>query len=288
MDYFKFLFLISLFSCSQYNIVNNKFVDREPATFQTCFESLNQIIKKTKPPTASIKENFSKINSLEELETVYGDRSFIDIQSEASQQEILDNNKRFYELLEQPISKFESFNKTSYILPEEADVIFNDIEAAKVNVNNACYDPKGTVGFCFGRATMVHMEALIRNVASESVRKIWIAGDMGVWGHHVATLIKGQEGWYIIDIEVGKVVKVQEWFKFFKKYQPENANEMMLFISKAERFGPYDTSGYTSRDLFNTTNNKFKRDSDFYRGFFHDYFEELEMRQKTVKKFPVR
>lgn len=290
MNYIKFIILILFFSCSQLKIIDQKNIVRGPANFQTCFESMNQIIKRMDVSSSNISEKkaFSEVESLEELEALYGNRSFIDIQSEATQEQILENNKRFVELLNLPVFEVNSVEKTSYITPDEADIIFKDIEAAKVNVDNACYDPKGTVGFCFGRATMVHMEALIRNVAPESVRKIWLTGDMSEWGHHVATLIKAQDGWYIIDVEVGAVVKVNEWFKFFKKYQPKDAKEMMLFISKADRFGPNDKTGYTAGDLFNTITNKFNRKSDFYRGFFHDYFEELDKRKNSVEKFPAR
>jgi hypothetical protein len=290
MKYLKFILLISLISCSQHTVVEHQSSEREPANFQTCFESLNQIIKQAKSPSiVSIKKSFNEVNSIEELEALYGNRSFIDIQHEATQEQVHAYNKKFYELLNQPLSKAGAYDKASYITNDEANIIYKDIETAKVNVDNACYDPKGTVGFCFGRATMVHMEAIIRSVDPDSVKKIWITGDMGVWGHHVATLVKAQEGWYVIDVEVGKVVRVQEWFNFFKKtYQPKDAKEIMLFVSPAERFGPHSATGYSSRDLFNTATNEFNRDGDFYRGFFHDYFDELDKRKKTVKKFPAR
>ena len=290
MKYFTFILLASLLSCSQQKVVDYQYnSERGPANFQSCFETLNQIIKRAPIPTLSVKKNFDEVGSIDELEALYGNKSFIDIQRDASPEQVLNYNKKFYELLEQPLTKSGSYEKASYITPEEAKIIYKDIETAKVNVDNACYDPKGTVGFCFGRATMVHMEALIRNIDPNSVRKIWIAGDMGVWGHHVATLVKAQDGWYVIDIEVGKIVRVKEWFTFFKKtYQAKGAKEIMLFTSKAERFGPHDTTGYTPGDLFNTVTNEFNRDGDFYRGFFHDYFDELDKRQKTVKKFPAR
>lgn len=56
------------------------------------------------------------------------------------------------------------------------------------------YDPPpGETGFCFGRAMASHLLARKRGLANESIHKLFVVGDMGVWRFHVTTLVKGKE-----------------------------------------------------------------------------------------------
>ena len=154
---------------------------------------------------------------------------------------------------------------------------------SKVNKNHYCYDTKGTIGFCFGRATIAHMEAVVRNVNPDAIRKIWIAGDMGVWGHHVATMIKTEKGWLVLDTNVGHPISTVEWIAKYMPMKMKNTNDIMVFSTQAGRFSPYDTQTYNAINLFNTHSEEFNKASDYYRGYFHDYFEDLDnVEQKPI------
>lgn len=67
------------------------------------------------------------------------------------------------------------------------------------------YDPTGEIGFCFGRAMAVHLLARQQGLAKESIRKLFVIGDLRSgedpeWRFHVTTLVKGDDGkWYAID-----------------------------------------------------------------------------------------
>jgi hypothetical protein len=125
------------------------------------------------------------------------------------------------------------------------------------------------------------MEALIREVHPDAIRKVWIAGDMGKWGHHVATIIKAENGWLALDTNMGRVITLDEWFIIVHREKVKDANEIMNFVTQAGRFSPYNNMSYNSFDLFNTDRLEFNKAQDFYRGYFHDYFEDLD---KVVPK----
>ncbi len=147
---------------------------------------------------------------------------------------------------------------------------------SKVNQNQNCYDPQGAIGFCFGRATMAHLEAIVRNIHPDAIKKIWIAGDMEKWGHHVATMIKTENNWLVLDTNIGHAISYEEWIRIYMPYKAKNANDIMIFITQSGRFGPYDTKTYNAIDLFNTHTLEFDKASDYYRGYFHDFLEDLD------------
>jgi hypothetical protein len=287
----KLIFIFGLYSililtsCSTEKVLPD-FGDRRPSSFQTCFQVMTKFIE-IHQISGESSFNFTKAHNLNELEKMYGNVSLIDIQHAKSQSEIEANNKHVLELIEMPLTSPADTDKTSYLLPEEVALILKETNNSKVHKNHYCYDPQNKVGFCFGRATIAHMEALVRGMDPNSIKKIWIAGDMKEWGHHVATLIKIENSWMVVDTNLNKVVSVEEWIKFYKPMKAPKAKDIMVFITRADRFGPYDSSSYSGVNLFNSTTDDFKKDADFYRGYFHDYFEDLD-KKTTIEKFPVR
>ncbi len=269
-----FILLVNLLSCSSPGLQEH-IGPRTPASFQTCLSILNSMINYKIPiPDAFDRLLISK--SLKDLEASYGDTSLIEIQKKLNESDIITNNKNLQKILTQGIEFKPIAGKKNYVTADEGEVIYKAMKETKVNVNHDCYDPDGTIGFCFGRATIVHMEAIIRNVHPEAIKKIWIAGDMGKWGHHVAGMVKGEKGWLVLDTDLEHAVSTDEWVAKFMPDKPADAKEIMVFVTQAGRFGPYSTESYNAVDLFNTKNLKFNKAQDYYRGYFHDYFEELD------------
>ena len=130
------------------------------------------------------------------------------------------------------------------------------------------------------------MVAIIRDVHPESIKKIWIAGDMGVWGHHVATMVYTEKGWIVLDTNIGKGISVNAWIDRYMVYKKKDApQDIMVFVTQAGRYGPYDTRSYNPIDLFNTQSADYNKLKDYYNGYFHDYFEDLD---KTVEKIKLK
>ena len=248
---------------------------REPASFQSCFVTLNNIINH-KVFEGSGNTIFSKANNLSELEELYGSESFIEVQKRLDETEIIANNKNITKLLLAPLDFNPIPGKKNYISIDEANIIYKAMSDAKVNKNSKCYDTEGTIGFCFGRATIAHMEAIIRNVHPDAIKKIWIAGDMSFWGHHVATMVKVENGWLVLDTNLGRVVSPLEWMNTYYPYKRKDTKEIMVFVTQAGRFGPFDSRSYNAIDLFNTHSVDYNKAQDYYRGYFHDYFEDLD------------
>ena len=272
--------LFTFFSCSQAPL-RVESPERDPANFQTCFEAMTNIMnyKTHYGPAAQV---FSNAKSLKELEGLYGGDNLIEIQRRISNDEILKNNANLKQLLKDPFEPKDIPGKIKAIPMDDANVIYRAMADSNVNKNHYCYDPKGTIGFCFGRATIAHMEAIVREVHPDSVKKIWIAGDMGVWGHHVATMVYTEKGWIVLDTNLGRSVDIDTWIATYMPMK-KGKKDIMVFVTQAGRFGPYDSSPYNAINLFNTNSADFKKANDFFSGYFHDYFESLD----NVKNKPL-
>lgn len=248
---------------------------RTPASFQSCLVTMKNIMG-YETFNGSKNNNFSKAKTLRDLEALYGNESLIDIQRRLSEQEIKMNNENIKSLFLADYDLKDIPNKASFVTKDEAMSIYRGMSDSKVHRNHDCYDPAGKIGFCFGRATIAHMEAIIRGVHPDAIRKIWIAGDMGKWGHHVATMIKAEKGWLVLDTNLGRVVETEEWIKTYMPMRVSGAKDIMIFSTQAGRFGPYDNQPYNAINLFNTNSEDFNKAKDYYRGYFHDYFESLD------------
>lgn len=136
------------------------------------------------------------------------------------------------------------------------------------------YDPNKNIGFCFGRAVAGHLLALQEGVHKESVRKIWAVGTMHAdnitWGHHVATMVRGQGGkWYVLDPEYKRVLTLETWIKKVKEMDADG--KLMFLSSEAKRFGPATPDAYSAIEL----------NSDFYNKYFSDLLAEM---RKTARE----
>jgi hypothetical protein len=83
------------------------------------------------------------------------------------------------------------------------------------------YDPKGLIGFCYGRSMAVHLQARLMGLDPNSIQKIYVVGDLKErdaekteWRFHVATMVKGSENqWYAIDPVLGSVMSMRQWIQ---------------------------------------------------------------------------
>lgn len=125
-----------------------------------------------------------------------------------------------------------SFDMLNHFEPKAVDGRVNSIsrdfaELALSSINqhpvvseyNLDNYPNGhQIGFCFGRATYVHIAMLRAGINKRSIKKIWAVGPMKTgdthWQFHVATIVKADDGsWYVIDTFAGRIVTPEEWFK---------------------------------------------------------------------------
>jgi hypothetical protein len=264
--------ILSFLSCSSTPQIKE---DRGPASFQSCLEAMGQLLN-YRPVYGNAGNAFSHAKNFTELESFYGGENLIEIQRKISDAEILANNAKIKKLAVVGYKVKPMPGKSTFVSETDTKVIYRAMEESNVNKNHYCYDTKQTIGFCFGRATIAHMEAIVRNVHPDLVKKIWIAGDMGVWGHHVATMVYTKGGWMVLDTNIGHAIPVGSWIDRYMPQKQKGSKEIMAFVTQAGRFGPYDNRPYNAIDLFNTQSEDFNKAADYFNGYFHDYFDSLD------------
>lgn len=183
-------------------------------------------------------------------------------------QDIAENNRRLIDEINnfKPTTK----HRVDGISSEQAQSIIQKINLNEVTGFSAGrkYDPKGIVGFCFGRALYAHLELLRHGVAKDSIKKVFVVGPMRTgsidWQFHVTTIVKASDhaGWYAVDNFIGRPVPLEEWFKKFQGYSTDG--KLRMFVTEANKIGPsaweYNTKPGGLMD-------------PFYNDYFKDMFE---------------
>lgn len=86
------------------------------------------------------------------------------------------------------------------------------------------YDPKGIIGFCFGRSMAAHLMARQIGLAKDSIKKIFTVGHLGnngklEWRFHVTTIVmgeivKGEKDWIAIDPGAPGPMTITKWLEW--------------------------------------------------------------------------
>ncbi|MGZ3711767.1 MAG: hypothetical protein ACXVBE_08425 [Bdellovibrionota bacterium] len=145
------------------------------------------------------------------------------------------------------------------------------------------YDPKGNIGFCFGRAMGAHLEAIQTGLAHENIRKIWAVGRMRYnniyWKHHVATIVRDKNGgWWAIDPEYFEPLKLPIWVQKVKKMDDDG--KLQFFVTPARRFGPDSNGAYQTTDPSKMTYLK----ADPYNRYFDNLLEYTREEAAEIKR----
>ncbi|KHD89814.1 MAG: hypothetical protein OM95_01755 [Bdellovibrio sp. ArHS] len=199
---------------------------------------------------------------------IRADLYFMRGQEVYSGQDITENNRRLME----EINNFKpsSQHRIDGVSAQQAQAIIQ-----KTNQNEVTgyrggqkYDPKGIVGFCFGRALYAHLELLRHGVSKDAIKKVFVVGPMRTgsidWQFHVTTIVKASDhsGWYAVDTFIGRPVPLEEWFKNFQKYSTDG--KLRLFVTEPNKIGPsaweYNVKPGGLMD-------------PFYNNYFKDMFE---------------
>lgn len=160
-----------------------------------------------------------------------------------------------------------------------------------VNPGNKKYDPNRNIGFCFGRATFIHLMLLKMGVQKNSIRKIWAIGPMNTgdinWRYHVATMVYTKEkGWLVLDTNHGGPVTPQEWVATYSKMSTDG--KLRFYSSDASKFS-FMMGKYARIQM----GLDLPQERDFYRNYFKDMMEWVRKRTLsedgtvTVDKAPV-
>ena len=263
-------------------------------TYQELSSDLEQIHRIHE---VSTPHEIQEAKNFEELERAYGNVDLKLIYNSSSEDFVTKNNQNILRLLkhDEISEEFEFIDKKkNFLSRSEVKRIFRDTSRIRVVEREERYDREEVIGFCFGRAFISHHISHLKGVHPKSIKKIWVVGDMKKWAHHVATILKTDNGWMAIDTYTG-LLSVERWIQRMERDKKRNAKELMFFVTNATRFGHENNNFYNSIDLFNIPEDKMEefedksskeiKSTDFYRGYFLDFFKELDRRIDRYKAF---
>ncbi|MFP5520699.1 MAG: protein-glutamine glutaminase family protein [Bdellovibrionia bacterium] len=146
--------------------------------------------------------------------------------------------------------------------------------------------PQTEIGYCFGRATFIHLMLLRLGVQKESIKKIWIVGPMKIpgtnliWDYHVATMVFSEkQGWMVLDSNIGRPVTIDNWFSNY--YHMSVDRRAKLFVTDASKFAP-DLGKYDRVQL----GLNMSREQDWYQHYFKDLMRYVG--QKPLSDFGLK
>lgn len=106
------------------------------------------------------------------------------------------------------------------------------------------YDQRGDVGFCFGRAAMVHYLLLQNGIPQSQIAKIFAVGklryDNLLWDFHMATMVRGPQGkWRVIDSLFDKPLVYDEWMKRVSEFGTNTQYpQVRFYVTDPRKFQP--------------------------------------------------
>lgn len=106
------------------------------------------------------------------------------------------------------------------------------------------YDPRGDIGFCFGRAALAHYLLLKYGVAPGNLAKIFAVGRLRykeqLWDFHMATMVKGEKGqWWVVDSLFDKVLSVSDWMDRAAAFDVNpSASQVRFYVTDPRKFQP--------------------------------------------------
>ena len=193
--------------------------------------------------------------------------------------------------LEAEIPFSENHRQKSQISMKTAEMLLQQIrENPVVKPGSSKYDQPGTsIGYCFGRATFVHMLLLKLGVQKKSIQKIFAVGPMkagGItWQFHVATLTYVENiGWAVIDSNHIHPIPVKEWMEHY--YSQALDGKVRFYATDASKF-TFELGQYTRTQL----GIGMSKERDWYKNYFKDMFDWLKTKRVTedgVKTVNVR
>jgi hypothetical protein len=127
-----------------------------------------------------------------------------------------------------------------------AQKVFESLSSHNVTKIDAVerYDKRGDIGFCFGRAAMVHYLLLENGIKQDQIAKIFVVGRLKfkgqLWDFHMATMVKGEKGeWLVIDSLHDQVLPHTEWIKRAHTLDIKpDLPQLRFYVTDARKFQP--------------------------------------------------
>lgn len=233
------------------------------------------------PATASpfLCQNLFQQSEYQQRKELINEDLVIKYQNEVSGKsapEVQEMNRQTLAIIQNEIPVFQTRKKSSADL-DLIQEIYNTVlhhkvvSTAKVEKYNR---PDINLGYCFGRATYVHLKLLSLGIQKESIQKIWAVGPMstymGKWSFHVATMVYNKDyGWMVIDTFSYHPQPLAQWMSAIAKTSEDG--KVRFYNTDASKFG-LSLGKYSRFEL----GLDLSKDNDWYKNYFKDMMHELK------------
>lgn len=164
------------------------------------------------------------------------------------QREFLRRNQELLDLLQRDLEQTTPAPASDLLTAQQAEELRTELESNAITGphGNKKYNAYG-VGYCFGRAALVHFRLSKAGLRQEQMAKIFVFGLLlhrnSIWKYHMATLVKGvrngEQVWWVIDSLFPKVMDVQAWTREVSKFSVVTGNaDIRFYASAPEKFLP--------------------------------------------------
>jgi len=200
------------------------------------------------------------------------------------------NSQTIVGIQEQSINIDASSKRVSMVPAQELGSILNFTKNHPLfGIQREEYERQGTsLGYCFGRATFLHLLFLRLGLQKESIEKIWVLGHIkndrgdGYWQFHVATMVySDQREWIVMDANIGHPLSASAWVKYYEHANPNG--KLRFYYTSASKFGP--SLGQYNRIQLGLDATI---DQDWYKHYFVDmmsYLKNTSLTQMGMSHF---
>ena len=158
--------------------------------------------------------------------------------------------KKVSELNQQTLAGIDRAAKSHQLLAKNHRALAKDV-LAQVHKNSVAslsasvnYDSSGQIGFCFGRALLVHHLLLSGGVPQADIAKIFVFGDLRVqnqfWKFHVAVMVRdATDGFLVVDPLMEEPMPYLAWIDVTKKFEIKGkSSRARFYVTDPRKFLP--------------------------------------------------
>lgn len=156
------------------------------------------------------------------------------------------------------------------------NIIHTNQTASLNNINS--YEEGTQIGFCFGRALLVHYLLIKAGVPQEDILKTFMFGKIKVghqfWHFHVTVMVKDKDDFIVIDPLAKEPMKLRNWMAENRRYEIKYPwPRLRFYFTDPRKFLPA-SAFYNLDDLSNPA----------LKNYFQDLLKELNAMVQAVQR----
>lgn len=193
------------------------------------------LMLKNEAEIKSIEDSWRKLSRKDPVNELKQKNQFFHHEVSTLNQATLEPITRKNHQSEPPLKDYQAIAK------EILKAIESSTVASSKNVH--VYDQGDQIGFCFGRALLVHYLLLKAGVPQKDMFKIFALGDLLVggqfWRFHVAVVVRGHAGFMVVDPLAGVPMVVSDWVAEVSRLEVKSPlHRARFYVTDPRKFLP--------------------------------------------------